>query len=347
MSPLLERLPVPIIGAPMAGGPSTVQLAAAVSTAGGLGVLAGANLSVDAMGDRVQALRPAIGANGVFGVNLFLPTAEPTLDADGRAALDRHLATLETWAQRYGVRRGEAAWDDDHWRAKIDWLVAHPVSLVTFHFGAPPREVVQELHALGTEVWTTVTSRAEARLAAESGLDALVVQGPEAGGHRGCFTTALDDPDQQVPLLQLLGLVQSVTDLPLVAAGGLADAAAVAQVLSAGARAAQLGTAFLLCPEAGTAAPHRAALASDRPTAVTRAFSGRPARGIRNALLDELTDGAPALYPHLNRASQPIRAASAAAGDEAAVALWAGEQHSLAHAIPAADVVRAVAAGLH
>jgi len=145
-------------------------------------------------------------------------------------------------------------------------------------------------------------------------------------------------------LLALLRLVQSVTDLPLVAAGGLVHGADVAAVLVAGARAAQLGTAFLLTPEAGTSASHRAAVATDRPTALTRAFSGRPARAVRNELLDELTATAPAAYPQLNRAAQPVRAASAAAGDEAAVALWAGQTHHLARALPAGELVALVTA---
>jgi nitronate monooxygenase len=343
---VLDALTVPVVAAPMAGGPSTVALALAVSGAGGLGVLAGANLTLEVLAERVEALRGSLGRDGLFGVNLFLPTAEPDPDdAELAAALAEHLAALDRWALRYGVIRGETRWDDDGWRAKVDWLVAHPVPVVTFHFGTPPRETVDALHAVGSEVWTTVTSRAEALRATASGLDVLVVQGREAGGHRGAFTNLADvDLDDQPGLLALLRLVQSVTELPLVAAGGLVHGADLAAVLVAGARAAQLGTAFLLSPEAGTSAPHRAAVAADRPTAVTRAFSGRPARGVRNELLDELTEAAPAAYPQVNRASQPVRAASAAAGDEAAVAMWAGQTHHLARALPAAEVVALVVA---
>ena len=345
MSAPLDSLVVPIVGAPMAGGPSTVDLAVAVSGAGGLGILAGANLAVDVLAERVVAVQHALGG-APSGVNLFLPTAVP----DPAPDLGGHLAALERWAHRYGVQRGEARWDDDSWRAKVELLVTRPVPVVTFHFGCPPAGVVDALHAVGSEVWTTVTSRAEAAQAATAGLDALVVQGREAGGHRGTFsnpaassTDALD-PDDDPGLLALLRLVQGVTDLPLVAAGGLVHGADVAAVLVAGARAAQLGSAFLLTPEAGTSAPHRAAVAADRPTAVTRAFSGRPARGVRNELLDELTATAPAAYPHLNRVSQPVRAAAAAAGDESAVAMWAGQTHHLARAVPAAQVVSRVVA---
>jgi len=346
MSTVLEGLMVPVVGAPMAGGPSTVELARAVSGAGGLGVLAGANLTLEALAERVEQLRAGVGVGELFGVNIFLPTAGPDPDdADLAAALAAHLAALDRWALRFGVTRGEARWDDDGWRAKVDWLVEHPVPVVTFHFGTPAREMVDSLHAVGTEVWTTVTSRAEAVGAAACGLNALIVQGREAGGHRGLFTNGADDSvDDEPGLLALLRLVQSVTDLPLVAAGGLVHGADVAAVLVAGARAAQLGTAFLLTPEAGTSASHRAAVATDRPTALTRAFSGRPARAVRNELLDELTATAPAAYPQLNRAAQPVRAASAAAGDEAAVALWAGQTHHLARALPAGELVALVTA---
>ena len=337
---------VPVVGAPMAGGPSTVELAGAVSGAGGLGVLAGANLTLEVFAERVEQLRADLGTEGLFGVNVFLPTAEPDPDdAALAAAVAVHLAALDRWAFRYSVSRGKATWDDDGWRAKVDWLVAHPVPVVTFHFGTPAREMVDALHAVGSEVWTTVTSRAETVQANDSGLDVLIVQGHEAGGHRGTFTNrADDDRDDEPGLLALLRLVQSVTELPLVAAGGLVYGADVAAVLVAGARAAQLGTAFLPCPEAGTSAPHRAGVTADRSTAVTRAFSGRPARGVHNELLDELTDAAPAAYPQLNRAAQPIRAASAAAGDESAVAMWAGQTHHLARALPAGEVVALVMA---
>lgn len=338
MSALLAALDVPIVGAPMAGGPSTVELAVAVGRAGGLGVLAGANLSAEALSSRVDGTRKALGQRP-FGVNLFLPTAAP----DPAPDLRPYLAALDRWAARFGVERGEPGWDDDSWRAKVEQLAADPVPVVTFHFGCPPAEVVHALHTAGSEVWTTVTSRAEAAQATAAGLDALVVQGPEAGGHRGRFTnTDEPDPDGEPGLLALLRLVQTVTELPLVAAGGLVHGADVAAVLVAGAQAAQLGSALLLTPEAGTSAPHRAAVAADRPTAVTRAFSGRPARGVRNALLDELSGIAPAAYPHLNRACQPVRAAAAAAGDEAAVAMWAGQTHRLARALPAAEVLARV-----
>jgi nitronate monooxygenase len=166
----------------------------------------------------------------------------------------------------------------------------------------------------------------------------LVVQGLEAGGHRGAWR----DPDVAEPLglLALLRLVARAVDLPLVAAGGLGDGFGVAAALAAGAAAAQLGTAFLLTPEAGTSEAHRRALVEGRATALTRAFSGREARGLINRFLREHTAAAPAAYPHVNIATGPLRAAARAQGDPEALNLWAGQGHPLARAAPAAEIVR-------
>jgi nitronate monooxygenase len=169
------------------------------------------------------------------------------------------------------------------------------------------------------------------------------VQGGEAGGHRGSFVDRSDLP--VTALLPLLRLVRAAVDRPLVAGGGIATGAAVAAVLSAGAAAAQAGTAFLRCPEAGTSDVHRRALASGGKTALTRAFTGRLARGIRNRWMDEHGAAAPIAYPELHHATAPIRAAARARGDAGAVNLWAGEAHALAQERPAAEVVRALAAG--
>jgi len=196
---------------------------------------------------------------------------------------------------------------------------------------------VAGLRAVGTGVWVTVTDPDEAREAAAAGAGALVVQGTEAGGHRGAFVDREDRVDYG--LLALLQLVRAHVDLPLVAAGGIATGRAVAAVLAAGAAAAQVGTAFMLCPEAGTSAPHRAALASARPTGLTRAFSGRLARGIVNRLQAERTATAPLAYPEVHHVTAPLRAAARDAGDEDVINLWAGEAHALAAEAPAAEVV--------
>ena len=194
------------------------------------------------------------------------------------------------------------------------------------------------LREAGSEVWVTVTGPEEARLAQWAGATALVAQGIEAGGHRGSFA----DPGD-LGLLALLALLGGPdSPLPLVAAGGIATAPSVAAVLAAGARAAQVGTAFMRCPEAGTAEAHRAALAEPGATALTRAFSGKPARGIRNRFLREHPD-APGAYPELHHLTAPIRAAGRERGDAEVLNLWAGQTHELARAIPAADLVAELA----
>jgi len=180
-----------------------------------------------------------------------------------------------------------------------------------------------------------VTTPAEALITERAGADALVVQGVEAGAHRGTFS---DDEDGGLGLLTLLQLVRS--ELPLVATGGLMTRAAVAAVLAAGASAAQLGTAFLLAPEAGTAEVHRAALRGDGDTALTRAFTGRSARGIVNRFMREHEADAPRAYPEVHNLTAPLRAAARERGDPDAVNLWAGQAYSLVRELPAAELVR-------
>jgi nitronate monooxygenase len=183
-----------------------------------------------------------------------------------------------------------------------------------------------------------VTDPEEAVIAARAGADALVVQGAEAGGHRGAFTDRPDAVDYG--LLALLQLVRAQVALPLVASGGLATGRAVAAVLVAGARAAQLGTAFMRTPEAATSGVHRQALASTTPTALTRAFTGRTARGLVNRFLAEHGDEAPSAYPEVHHLTAPLRAAARSRGDADAVNLWAGQAHALGAELPAAELVR-------
>ena len=187
----------------------------------------------------------------------------------------------------------------------------------------------------------TVTTPAEARQAAEAGADALVVQGVEAGGHRATFDDAAPG---EIGLLALLQLVRAAVDLPLVATGGIATGRAVAAVLAAGAAAAQLGTAFMLCDEAATAPAHRAAIAGDGDTALTRAFTGRSARGIVNRWMREHEAEAPSAYPDVHHLTPKIRAAAREQGDADGFHLWAGQAHALASTGPAGELVRRLAA---
>ena len=328
---MLDRLSAPIVQAPLAGGPSTPQLAAAVSDAGGLGFVPAGYRTTEQLRDDIAATRAL--TRRPFGVNLFTPGATPA-DAE---ALRRYVTGLEAEARGAGVSLGGPRVDDDHFHDKLAALRDDPVEVVSFTFGCPADEVIASLKARGSSVWVTVTDVAEARQAAAAGADALVVQGPEAGGHRGSFS---DDRPGDYGLLPLLQLVRAAVRLPLVAGGGIATGRAVAAVLSAGAAAAQLGTAFMRCPEAGTSRVHRDALASPDRTALTRAFTGRTARGIVNRFLTDHSAQAPSAYPEVHYVTAPLRAHGRRTGDRDLVNLWAGQAHELAEELPAGDLVR-------
>jgi nitronate monooxygenase len=327
-----SRLAQPIVQAPLSGGGSTPELAAAVSGAGGFGFLAAGYLTATAL--RTEIARARELTNAAFGVNVFVIEARPV----DEEALNAYRDTLTAEAARYGVALGKPNFDDDDLAAKVEALEEAGVAVVSTAFGCPSVELVDRLHAAGSAVWVTVGSPVEVADAVSAGADALVVQGTEAGGHRGGVYEG-----SELSLIPLLRLVARETDLPLVAAGGIADGPSVAAVLAAGARAAQIGTAFLRTPEAGTNAAHRAALAGGEPTAITRAFTGRRARGIVNEFM-RTHDDAPTGYPHVHHVTAPLRAAARAAGDAEAINLWAGQAYQLAEELPAAELVRKLGA---
>jgi nitronate monooxygenase len=322
----------------MAGGPSTPALAAAVTNAGGLGSLPAGYLTPDAFADTLATARSL--TSGPLGVNLFVP--QPC--AASQAELDTYRDRLVPLARRYGVEPGRARPDDDGWQAKLDVVADTAPELVSFTFGCPAPAVLARLRSRGVLTAVTVSSAEEAARAVAAGADALVVQGPEAGGHRSIFDPAAGSPD--TPLTTLLAQIARL-DVPVVAAGGLGDAAAVRDALAAGAMAAQVGTALLLCDEAGTNAVHRAALRDEQftETVVTRAFSGRYARSLANAFTATYSEVAPPGYPQVNQLTAPIRAASLTAADPHATNLWAGTAWRAIPGGPAAEVVAALAAG--
>jgi nitronate monooxygenase len=328
---ILDQLEHPIVQAPMAGGPSTVELAAAVSDAGGLGFLAAGYKTADALREDIRALRGLTDAP--FGVNLFVPRSDPV----DEAALAAYAERLREFGEL-----GEPRWDDDRWEAKLELLAAEHVPVVSFTFALPDEEALGPLRDAGSELWMTVTDPAEAREAMWIGFDALVLQGVEAGGHRASFNDS--NEGEGLSVLAVLRLVASELDVPLVAAGGIADGPAVAAVLAAGASAASVGSAFMLAPEAATNDAHRQALGEDAPTGLTRAFSGRTARGIVNRFMRDHEDAAPVAYPHVHHMTSPLRAAARERGDRDGFNLWAGQTHRLAKAEPAAEIVRRLSA---
>lgn len=335
-------LTIPVLAAPMAGGPTTPDLVVAAARAGGLGFLAGGYKSTDVLAEQIRQVR---AAGTVFGVNLFAPNPVPV---DGAAFRDYARAIAEE-GREYGVDLLDVAVteDDDRWREKIDLLLGDPVPLASFTFGIPEPSVVAALRAAGTVVVQTVTSATEARRAAEAGVDALAVQASAAGGHSGTLTP--DVIPAAVPITDLIAQVRAAVSLPLVAAGGLATTDAVAAALHAGAEAAMVGTVLLRADEAGTSAPFRAALA-ERPsrgeTLVTRAFTGRPARALRNRFTDRYSGIAPAGYPAVHYLTSPMRKAAAAAGDPERINLWAGTGYREATAEPAGRILARLASSL-
>ena len=325
---------VPLIGAPMAGGPSGPGLVAAVGRAGGLGFVAAGYRTATGLAEQLAAVR----ATGLpFGVNLFVPNPVPLPAAAYRA----YRAALAPEAANLGVELpAEPRADDDGWADKLALLLAEPVPVVSCTFGLPAAGEVAALRGAGSLVLLTVTSAAEARAAAELAPDGLVVQSYEAGAHYGTLTP--DRLPAQLPLAELLAAVRAVTELPLIGAGGIGTAAAARLATAAGATAVAVGTALLRTPESGGSALQKAALAAaaeaGTPTVLTRAFTGRPARALRNRFTDAHPD-APLGYPALHYLTSPLRAAATAAGDPGLVNLWAGTGYRHATTQPAGAVV--------
>ena len=329
----------PLAVSPMAGGPSTVELVVAASQAGAFAFLSGGYKEVE----ELRADTAAVGAAGVgaFGVNLFVP-GRPTERPDRLAA---YLASLRPLAESLEVELGPASWDDDDYPRKLELVLAEPPAVVSFTFGLPEPEVVRALRRAGSLVMVTVTTPEEADLALRVAPDALCLQGAEAGAHRGSLSND-DRPDADRPVRALLAAVRRHSLVPLVAAGGVAGPDDVVDLLARGATLVQAGTAFLRCPESGAAPAAKDALGDPAfgATAVTRAFSGRRARAVVNAMVREHRDAPPA-YPEINNATRPLRAAAARAGDSGYMSLYAGTGFRRAEPRPAAEVVERLMSG--
>ena len=314
-----------VVLAPLAGGPSTPELAAAVANAGGLGFVAAGYLRPDAFAEQLGRARRLTA--GPLGTNLFV-LEDREIDADALATYARELED----EGELGVPR----FDDDWLEEKVAASIAGGATVISTTFGPPPPWLVDAAHRAALQVWATVANADDAHIALDAGADVLVAQGAEAGGHRASF----DDVERDVPLLELLAELHDL-GRPVVAAGGIVDRASADAARAAGASAVQAGTAFLLCPEAGTYPVHRVALTRPGETAITRAFTGRRARGIVNRFMRDHPD-APSAYPHIHHLTAPIRAAARAAGDHDRVNLWAGTRFAGAREVPARDVVAAL-----
>jgi nitronate monooxygenase len=322
----------PVVAAPMAGGPTTPELVLAAARAGSLGFLTGGYLTAEALAGQLARVR---ATTELYAVNLFAPNPV-TVD---RAAYAAYRELISREAERYHVELPvEPLEDDDAWRDKIDLLVEHPAPVVSFTFGIPDGTALTALRGAGSFLVQTVTGVDEAHRADAAGLDALAVQAAAAGGHSGTMTPDRLPPVR--PLAELVAEVRAAVGLPLLAAGGVADATDVAAALGAGADAVAVGTLLLLAQESGTSAAHRAGLADhSRETRILRGWTGRPARGLRNAFTDAFEAAAPSGYPAVHHLTRPIRRAAAAAADPERVNLWAGTGFRAAREAPAAEIL--------
>ncbi|WP_194921993.1 nitronate monooxygenase [Catenulispora rubra] len=340
MAGLLES-ELPIVAAPMAGGPTTVALAGAALRAGAFPFLAGGYKTAEALAAEVRQVRELGGA---FGVNLFVPGPGTVDDATFRA----YAAELAPEAARFGVEANPVPVldDDDAWADKLALLLAEPVPVVSLTFALPDVRDIAALRRVGSRVLATVTTATEARAARDAGVDGLVVQAPAAGGHSGTFDplrtlTTVSAPD-------LVREVQAAVELPIVAGGGVAGSEDVRALLQAGAEAVAVGTLLLRTTESGASQTHKDALANPAftETTITHAFTGRPARGLRNDFIDRHEATAPYGYPAIHHLTRPLRQAAAKAGDPDRLHLWAGTGFQAAREGSAGDVIRGLAEAL-
>lgn len=340
----LLGIELPIIQAPMAGVQGSA-LAVAVSNVGGLGSLPCAMLSLDAIFNELAAIKAQ--TSKPFNVNFFCH-APPTPSAEREAAWR---ATLAPYYNEHGidvdtipVGPGRSPFSSE----AADVLNEFKPAVVSFHFGLPSAALLARVKAWGSKILSSATTIEEGRWLEAHGVDAIIAQGLEAGGHRGMFLS--DDLTTQVGTIALLPQMLRAVKLPVIAAGGIADARGVAAAMALGAAGVQIGTAYLLCPEVTTSAVHRAALKSEaaRHTALTNLFTGRPARGIMNRIMKELgpiSTAAPA-FPLATAAIAPLRANAEARGFGDFSSLWSGQNASGCKEIPAAQLTRELAADI-
>jgi len=340
----LFGIEMPIIQAPMAG-PGTPELAMAVSDAGGLGSLPCAQLSVEQARAALELVGPC--ASRPLNLNFFChvpPPVDAVRSLTWRARLAPYYVELGLDPEAALPAAGRRPFDDDfcavveHYRPTV----------VSFHFGLPRRELLERVKTVGAKVVSSATTVAEARWLEEHGCDAIIAMGYEAGGHRGNFLA--EDMSRQVGTFALVPQVADAVTVPVIAAGGIADARGIVAALALGAAAVQIGTAYLFCPEAKVPPVHLDALngAGDDDTTITNVFTGRPARGIVNRLMRELGAINPAApeFPLATGAIAPLRAKAEAKGSGDFSPLWSGQNASGCREIPAAELTRALAENL-
>lgn len=338
----LFGIDLPVIQAPMAGVQGSA-LAVAVSNAGGLGSLPCAMLSLDALRSELQAIKAQTGQP--YNINFFchaVPQADPAREARWREALAPYYDEFGIDSSQIPAGAGRTPFNSDI----ADVVEAFRPPVVSFHFGLPGPALLARVKSWGSKIMSSATTLDEALWLEAHGVDAVIAQGLEAGGHRGLFLT--DDLSTQSGTLALVPQLVRAVRVPVIAAGGIADAQGVAAALALGAAGVQVGTAYLLCPEATTSLLHRTALKSDRArhTALTNLFTGRPARGILNRIMRELgpLSEAPPAFPMATAALAPLKAAAELLQRDDFSNLWSGQNASGCREIPAAELTRLLAA---
>lgn len=327
---MLEKCKYPIIQAPMAGGISTVELATAVSENGGLGFLAAGYKTAEALEKEIIAMEKT---DLLYGVNLFVPTQE--------AARQQEVDTYKTQLENdWNMKLELPAWSDDEWQEKVALLKKYKVRVASFTFGYPNKEIITELQGKGIYIILTVTDANEATIAQQAGANAVCLQGLEAGGHRASFTNS--DPVENKALINLLQEVREAVEIPVITAGGIMDGRQITELLQAGAAAVQLGTAFVCCEESGANAVYKRALMERQftSTKLTRAFTGRLARGLENEFMRRYETVAPAVYPDVHYLTQPIRKKALSDENAQAMSLWAGAGFDRIRALPVKELMQ-------
>ncbi len=338
------EIQVPVIQAPMAGaGINTPQLAASVSNAGGLGSVATAYLSLPQVEQAIRQVREQ--TQRPFAVNLFAPSANEVLAGD----VESQLRLLEPIHQRMGLTPPVLpARLDEPFQELVELLISLRVSLVSFTFGILPEDALKRFKAQGAYLMGTATTVAEAKLLEAAGIDAVIAQGSESGGHRGSFSSSTPSA---VGTMALVPQIVDATQIPVIASGGIMDGRGVVAALALGASAVQMGTAFLPCAESGAPEVYKQAVlqAADDSTALTKAFSGRWARGIRNQFMEqsERSQSEPISFPWQNALTREMRSAAAKQGDRELLSLWAGQGTRLARRMTAADLMAALESEIH
>jgi nitronate monooxygenase len=340
-TPFSEKLGLrlPLIAAPMAGGPTTPELVAAASGAGALGSFGFAYTQPDEMKRQAAFVRGK--TDKPFSIDLRVSSpSEPIDPAAQRAALD----AVSKYYAEFGLAAPEPVRTPfaPEFDAQITAVEEIRPRVFTTHLGCLPKDRVDAIRSRGIVVGGTATCIAEAKLLEKSGYDFVIAQGGEAGGHRGTYLR--DSGDALTGTLALARAIVRAVRLPVVAAGGIMDGAGIAAVLALGAQAAQLGTAFIPCPESGAPQIHKDSLLAAREdeTRITEKFSGKPARGLVNRFMKEMEHAPRLAYPAQNKLTGPLRQASGKAGKADFVAMWAGQGAALSRALPAAELIDAL-----